>query len=361
MLRTRNLWALTLLGALAAAGCSSSPGSPDGGDCNYFGVVPLQFGDVEVGGSESTLALQIENLGPSPITFGGIQIEGDAGGAFSVAVPPVPSQLLQPGATPLSVSVIFSPTALGVQQAELEITGDSCTRTVAVSGTGISPPSGGTSGGTGGSCTSVQSTLPFGQVVVGTSLTLPLPVDDCTQTPLVVGDIGPSDIPNTFGEFTLSNGGPPVVLPGQTVVLNVTYTPTSAGSADAALSLEPCINCSSTGVVFGGTGVQGELSCSPNPVVPGEDGGVAVGCTNSGTWPLELTSLDIMAQDGGFALANAPSLLEPFLPGQGFSFVLTFDPLESDGAGGVIELCFVPPGVPGVTATCTTLDIVVNQ
>ncbi|WP_158750246.1 S-layer family protein [Acidobacterium sp. S8] len=221
----------------------------------------LNFGDVAVG-SSSTQGLVLTSIGTAPVTINSGNISGN-GFSFSGASFPITLGPLQV----LTLEVTFAPTAAGASTGTMSFASDSstnATNSVALSGTGDA-----TTPGLLASATS----LSFGDVNVGSSGLASLTLMSSGSASVTINAV------NVTGTgFSVSGASFPLTLsPGQTVTLDVVFSPTTAGAASGTLA----INSNSTAnavpaVSLSGTGeaVQHEVdvswnapSSSPVPVV----------------------------------------------------------------------------------------------
>jgi hypothetical protein len=206
-----------------------APGSPtvyNVGGVGYtpapiFGVSPssLNFGPVNIGGS-GVLPLTVNNTGDAQLTLTNI-VSSD--GQYTFAPNAFPVNIAAGGNAVFNVT--FTPTAAGTQNANLTFThnaaGSPSNYSLTGSGFTTAPVFG----------LSVSS-LPFGNVSVGGTATLPVTISNTGNALLTVTNIVSSNAAYTFAPSTF----PVNVAAGGTSLINVTFTPTVAGLVTADLT-----------------------------------------------------------------------------------------------------------------------------
>ncbi len=155
--------------------------------------------------------------------------------------------------------VTFSPTIAGPQSCTITITMTDAVEYVTVSGTGEAPPHDLTL------LTPLEPSLAFGDVVVGQiSSVLAITIrSDGTQelnvsdARLVSGDVG---------QFTVGNGGPGVVLAGESHTYSISCTPTGAGPLGASFQIDSDDGASPLPIALTCNGIVSDLAISPSPI-----------------------------------------------------------------------------------------------
>ncbi len=189
----------------------------------------LRFGNTVVGQTESLL-LTVTNTGATSVTVSGV-VSGAEFNTSSLSLP-----LTLPAGGSFDVTVSFTPTATGWTHGTIEFSSDASNAPLAVDvrGTGVSAVSG----------TASPSSVSFGDVVTGSSSTVPVVFQNdrswsITLTALLV----------MGSEFSVSSPPLPLTLPaGQSVTLNATFAPESTGTTGGSVFV------SGTGVVIPLTG-----------------------------------------------------------------------------------------------------------
>ncbi|HWE90577.1 MAG TPA: choice-of-anchor D domain-containing protein [Pseudonocardiaceae bacterium] len=194
----------------------------------------LSFGGVQTG-SSTQLGVQIVNTGTVPETINTVTGPSQQSTPFSIPAgsTPVVGDTIAPG-TSATIPVVFAPTS--------STTCASCTDSVVVTGTdGTNPytvtvPLSGTPINGQGVLTISPTTVNFGAVAIGKSVTQSFTVSNTGTAPLV---INLAKAP--AGVFTASNPlaeGQPL-QPGDSITQSVTFTPNSAYPAQAFYQIGP--------------------------------------------------------------------------------------------------------------------------
>jgi hypothetical protein len=201
----------------------------------------LPFGDVTIGTS-STQTVTLTSNGTASVTVNSVTVHG---AEFAISGASFPLKL-NPNKT-VTLDVKFTPKATGEATGYLTIDSNSSTdstATVNLSGTGTSATS---------PQLSVKPTsLPFGDVTVGTSST-----QTVTLTSNGTASVTINSIKATGAGFSVSDETLPLTLnPGKTVTLQVQFAPTGTGAVtgDLAIDSNSSTNAIAT-VSLSGTGV----------------------------------------------------------------------------------------------------------
>jgi len=188
-------------------------------------------------------------------------------------------------------------------------------------------------GGTGvtaDSVTASPSTASFGNVAVGAKSMLPIVLTNTRRRSVTV-----SALQTTGSEFSVSSPALPVTLhKGQSMTLNVTFAPTTAGTSGGSIYVAgPALAIPLTGT--GTANNVGQLGLSPSIL---NFGNVPVGTTQTQTLTLSASgssvtiSSDTMSSSQ-FVLKGAP-LPFTILAGQAASFNVAFTPKASGSVSG---------------------------
>jgi hypothetical protein len=328
---------ISLLGAPVIAGASSPQfsASPAG----------LHFRGVEVGQTE-TLIATVTNNGTTSVTVGAITTSNPAFTAAPLGLP----MALAVGQS-LDLTVSFTPTATGFTSGTIQLTsvGSSAALMLNVDGGGentealtISPPS-----------------VSFGQVAVGSSTSVPVVITNSRSWAVTISGT------QMFGTgFSMSGANFPLTIPvGQSVTLNVGFSPQSAGEVGGSLTfLGPWMAIPLVGT--GTSAVVGQLTVAPDPL---GFGSVPVGTTQT-------QSISVSASGASVTVSSASSTNSEFslsgatfpftIPvGQSASFNVAFTPNASGAQSG--SLSFVSNAssskmVESVSGTGTVTSYSVN-
>jgi hypothetical protein len=267
----------------------------------------LTFGDQVQGTTSAVQTVTYQNGYPAAITVNSTAISGANPGDFSVIADNCSGSPIPAGST-CTVSVAFTPQAVGPRQANLEIF-DSATcspRVVPLSGTGT-PPAPliclGSSGEIVFSNTQVTVASAPQTIVITNCGTAALTNYSVTFTGPAAGD---------FTNQTSCTAAP--VAPGGTCSITVTFTPTVAGLRQATLVIADNASTSPLDVLCVGTGfIPAPALCVDSSVnfgslLVGNTGSVqTVIITNCGTAALVISNIAITAGNtGDFIVVSDP-------------------------------------------------------
>jgi hypothetical protein len=296
----------------------------------------LSFGSVTVN-SATTQVLALTSTGTSPVTVNSVSIAGTGftivGGSFPVTLNPTQSMTLQ---------VQFLPTSAGAATGQINISDDSNTGSMAVvalsgMGTAAAPPL------ADPQLTVSASNLSFGSVKVNSATTQVITLTSTGTSPVTV-NLGSIN----GGGFTIVGGSLPATLnPGQTVMLQVQFLPTTVGAATGQITINSNSITGSTAVVaLSGMG----MAAAPPPADPQLSvttsnlgfGNVKVNSattqvitlTSTGTSPVTVNSASVTGK--GFTIA-------------GGSFPMTLNPTQSVA----LQVQFLPTSAGAATGQIT--------
>jgi hypothetical protein len=170
----------------------------------------LRFGDIVVGQTQ-TLLVTLTNNGETSVTVSGFAISSSKFVPSSLNLPLV----VLPGQS-FDLSVSFTPVGMGWTGGKINFSSNASNATLVlgVEGTGVSSES----------LTASPSIVSFGQVGVGTSSTLPVVLTNARSQKTTL-----STFQTMGGGFSMSGPALPLTLAaGQSVTVNVTFTPPGA-------------------------------------------------------------------------------------------------------------------------------------
>jgi len=197
----------------------------------------LAFGQQAVG-SSATLSVTLSNGTASNITLTALQTVGSS---FSVQGPSFPLVLTPKQGIVLSVT--FAPQATGVTSGSVFIYGPRLNIPLTGTGTAV------------GQINSTPTSLSFGNVNVGTTTTQGLTLS------AVGGSVTISSATSSNSQFALSGASLPLTIgAGQSVSLNVAFSPTQSGQASGTLAFASNASNSQTVDSLTGTGVATQYS-----------------------------------------------------------------------------------------------------
>ncbi len=186
----------------------------------------LSFGNVNTG-SFSDLTVAVSNVGTANLNVTALSTTNSL---FTVVSPTTPFTIT-PSGTPVNVTVRFSPTAVGAQSGNLQITNndpDENPLNVALSGTGVTPPP------TEPDIRVAPTSLAYGQIIVGQT---------SDQTVTIFNDgtviLNVTSLTTTNGTFSVVSPSTPfnVAANGGSQVVTVRFSPTAAGVQSGNLQI----------------------------------------------------------------------------------------------------------------------------
>lgn len=281
----------------------------------------LAFGTVQVG-QKATLQVGVQNSGNVPVTIYQVSISGQSFAVTGAGSLPL---TLAAGSS-LNLAVEFNPSTSGSLTGALTITSNATANTTATV----------TLSGTGGTATSTTATLSvnpssvaFGNVGVNSSGAATVTLSSTGTAPVTVSSASVSG-----AEFTLSSASLPATLnPGQTLALQLQFSPTATGSASGQLtvvsnsSTNPTAQIALTGAGVSSTSLPvltvNPASVSFGSVAVNSTSTQSISLTSSGSAALTINSLTVSG--AGFTLApvTMPATLNS---GQTLTVGIQFNP-----------------------------------
>jgi hypothetical protein len=345
------------------------------------GTIP--FGATQIS-TTATAGLLIENTGSGPGSITAIT-QPAAGSPFQITgIPPIPSTGLPIGPNAdLPLTVQYTPTAVQSDSAQITITFlDGTKDTVNLSGNGIaSAYTYSYLTGTGTTPTPVApgGTITFQPVNVATAGTTPIP----STVILQVKNSGAAS--GTISSISVSGAGfqpvtpptiAPVLAPGGVYSFTISYTPTQVGTQTGTLVVNgsDVFTLSGQGLgsalTFSYTSPAGTIPVVPpnavifSPVAVSKSESVTFTLKNSGTLPTTISSIGTSSTASGanpFSLTPPPALPLTLMAGQSTQFMITFTPVTTGYASGVLQIDntsvpllgsgTTPPTLPSYTFT----------
>jgi len=288
----------------------------------------LRFGATVVGQTE-TLLLTATNNGQTSVTVSAITVSNSDFTASSLSLPVV---LLAGQSVDLSVS--FTPTATGHREGTIKFSSNASNPTLAieVAGGGVSAES----------VIASPATVSFGQVAIGARSTVPVVITNDRPWKVLI-----SALPVSGSEFSVSGPAIPLTLAvGQSVALNVTFTPQFAGLIGGSLFVGgPALTIPLTGT---GT-APGQLGVAPAPL---NFGNVPEGTT--ATLPITVSAIGASVTVSSSASSSSQFVLDgasfPFtIPaGQSRSFNVAFTPQSGGTSSGSLTFASNASNSPSV-------------
>lgn len=278
----------------------------------------LTFGATAVGQSE-TLLVTVANGGQSSVT---IAAAVGSNAAFTMSKLSLP--LVLSAGQSFDVSVTYTPTALGWMGGTITFTSYApvATLVLELSGDGISSDA----------ITASPSTMSFGQVNVGSTATLPVVLTNDRTWKVTLAQIVISN-----SAFSMSGTPIPLTLnPGQSVTLEVSFKPQSAGTTGGSLFVEgPALSIPLTGT---GGGNSGQLTLTPAVLSFGNvpDGTTQTLPISLGASGATVTISSASSSRAQFVL-NGASFPLTIAAGQTVSFNVAFTPTSSGNVSGAFS------------------------
>jgi hypothetical protein len=267
-----------------------------GGNCDAFvskvsilnGIIlnpnGLVFQSLNVGASSPPQTVTL-TTGDSSVAIGSVTMSGANPGDFAETTT---CGATVPSGTQCTFNVTFAPTAVGLRKANLNIAdtenGNPTTHVVALTG----------------STSTVQlsaSSLTFTSQSVGTtSAPQTITVTNVGTSPLTIsGVVASSD----FAESNNCSKAP--LQPSTNCVINVTYSPTTSGSALGALTITDNVPGSPQVVLLNGTGMTPDFNITP------EAASETVVAGQSVSFTVDITSLSGFAQAVSLSCGGNPA------------------------------------------------------
>ena len=279
----------------------------------------VRFGTVPIGQTETEIVV-LTNGGPTSVTVSAANL---AGAGFSLSNVKLP-MVIAAGQS-VSLNVTFSPIATGWTGGKGTITSNASNPQLTLELAG--------SGTNSDSLVASPASVSFGQVAVGSSSTVPVVLSNTRSWSVKI-----MSWQATGSGFSVSGPALPLTLNGgQSVTLNLTFAPQSAGTSGGSLFVSgPSLNVPLAGT--GTTTTAGQLSISPTVV---NFGNVTVGTT--GIQPITMSAATASvtvtsdASSSSQFVLNGVSLPLTIPAGQSMSFNVAFTPTGSGTVSGSLS------------------------
>jgi hypothetical protein len=263
----------------------SGTGSP--GPAISLSATNITFPGQSLGTTSSPQPITLGSIGTAPLSITKIATSGDFAETNNCA------PTLAPSASCV-INVTFSPTAAGTRTGALTITDNAPgnPQTVTLTGAGLGAPNVGLS----------SASLTFvGQSLATTSSPLAITLTNTGSAPLTITGT------TVTGDFAETNNCPSSIAAGASCVINITFTPTAAGSRYGSVALADNAAGSPQTIALTGTGLAPAVALSPTSVsFPSQTAGTTsaaqvVTLSNTGGAPLTVTGITLT---GDFAQTN---------------------------------------------------------
>jgi hypothetical protein len=292
----------------------------------------LSFSATRGGEISPPQTIQLSNTGNTTLHIKNLLITPD----FSVsgACP-----VLIPGAScPLTIA--FTPQASSSQLttpviSTLQILSDSSTSLDFVSLLGMATPS---------TLGLSPASLDFGNVLVGSSATLPIRVNNGSSLPAIFRSI------TTTGDYALAGDCPSPgaqLAPSAGCTLQVTFKPSQPGPRTGTVSIATSVTTLALTANLTGTGTQSHLQANPSSLsfgdtLLGASTSLTLSLTNNGTAPVSGISLGTLSD---YAITK-PCSVTALAPGATCTITLTFTPKAAGARPGSLTVTSSDPGSP---------------
>jgi hypothetical protein len=289
----------------------------------------IEFGDVDMGATAS-FSVSLLNQGHTSVNVGSLTI---AGQSFALSAGAQSQLTLTPG-VPQTFSVTFSPTSAG------DFSGQVTALDKAGTPLASAVIHGHCKGKKTPQLTLSTSALSFGSVTVNSSSMQTLTLTSTGSSPVTVSSVAATGV-----GFEVSGGSFPAMLnPGESLQLEVTFDPATAGTAMGSITIvSNSVNAGTAVVSLSGIGVAGPVAQLTVSTTGLAFGSVTVNTkltkaltlTSSGTAAVTVGS--VSEAGGGFSISGAsfPATLNP---GQSITVSVTFDPTATSSYSGIISI-----------------------
>lgn len=288
----------------------------------YPSTTGLSFGNTLIGTSSSS-TVSLANAGTGSVSISQVTCSGSGftASGFSGAVTLAPGQSL-----PLSVN--FAPSSVGSSAGSLNVVSNANSpATISLSGTGVQP-----------AISVIPSSVSFANVTVGGSNTQTVKISNPGTANLTVSQSSLVGTGFSYSGLTL----PLTIPPGASSSFTVGFTPSSAGSFSASLSLTSNVPTSPLTVSLSGTGTSPVLTLSASPsslsfatVNMGTIATQTVTLTNTGNSAVSISQVSVSGSSFSAAGITVPLSLAA---GQSTSFSVVFTPNTTGTLSGTITI-----------------------
>jgi hypothetical protein len=243
----------------------------------------VTFPDQRVQSHSTAQSVSLTNAGNASLTIGSISVNGDFFATSNCSV----GSALAAGAS-CSISVTFTPTAIGARSGVLSIFTNSGNANVSLSGNGLGAVA----------SVSAQSLSFAAQVLQTTSAAQPITLANTGNLSLSIGNIA------VTGDFAQTNNCGQILAAGTTCTINTTFTPTAIGTRSGSLSISTTAGFFS--IPVSGTGAFANAVLAPQTLAlgsefPGSTSNAQVITLTAGVNPLQIGSI---TASGDFAQTN---------------------------------------------------------
>ena len=291
----------------------------------------LQYSSQAVGSTTQPQTVLLRNMGSSPLSISSTTVSGDFAETDNCGTS-------VPAAASCTLSVTFTPTAVGIRSGSILILDDAAGSPHVINLSGS---------GSGAVAALSPLSLTFSSQPLGTSSTpQTLTLTNTGNATLNVGSI------QAAGDFSQTNTCPPTLAPNSTCALNVIFTPTGTGSRSGAITVSDNAQGSPQTATLIGTGSQAPAPVAtvtpatlvfPGQQVATSSAAKTVTLTNSGNASLQLGTFQIT---GDYAQSNTCPVA--LAASSSCTINVTFTPKGSGTRSGTLTVSDNAPGSPQV-------------
>jgi hypothetical protein len=282
----------------------------------------LSFGNVNVN-SSSGKTLTLTSSGTAAVAVNSVTVSGRGFVISGVILPAT----LNPGQA-MTVQVTFDPTVTGLATGAITIGSDSSsssTNTVALTGSGTAPQ-----------LSLSAASLDFGDVNLNTTSTKALNLTSSGTAALVINSV----TAGSSGFGILGGTFPATLNPGQSITLQISFDPTTAGTVNGSITISTnSLSGAISTVALSGTGIANPvlmlsatgLDFGSDPV--GTPLTLPVKLTSGGSSSVTVSSASITGAGFTFSGATFPVTL---IPNVALTVQVQFDPVTTGAASGAL-------------------------
>jgi len=308
--------------------------------------ISLTFGNQLVGTTSPAQNVTLSNTGTGTLTITSITSSGNFGETNTCG------SSLAAGSS-CTISVTFTPTATGTRTGTLSVTDNAAgsPQTVSLTGKGVQP-----------AVKLSPTSLSFGNQLVGTtSPSKSVTMSNTGTTTLTINSI--SITGTNAVDFAETNTCGGSLAAGANCTISVTFTPQTAGSLSASVSVSDNAPGSPQTVSLTGTGTQPAVSLSPTSLtfstqlVGTSSASKPVTLTNTGTATLTITSISVTGADPtDFSETNTCG--SGLAAGASCTINVTFKPTVKGTRTASVSVADNAPGTPQTVSLTGTGTVV---
>ncbi len=294
----------------------------------------LDFGSVEAGATSATQSVTLTNTATTTLYISSLQAEGTYAETTTCGS-------TVPAGGSCTISATFQPTAAGASVGQVVITDSApaSPQDIELTGTGTAPEA-----------TLAPMSLNFGSQAAGTvSAAQSVTLSNSGTAPLSIAGIA------VTGDFSQTNNCGSSLAVGANCAIQVTFSPTSAGTLTGTLSASDNASGRPQNVALSGTGTAPGAALAPaslgfgNQGVGTTSGAEMVTLSNPGNAALSITSI---AVSGDFAESN--NCGSNLAAGSNCSIQVTFSPTATGTRSGTLAVTDSASGSPQTVALTGT-------